>query len=513
MKRFFKKLFFGIFIFVIIFITAITACAHSGRTDSSGGHRDNKNKSGLGSYHYHCGGYPAHLHKNGYCPYRDIFPSSVSIKSEKTTLKKGEKVSISASVYPENSCNTNVTWSSSDTSIVSVSSGTLVAKNYGTATITAETFNGKKKSVKITVKEIVAQKVTISKDTQTSEFYIGDELQLKATITPENVDNSAIVWESGDNSIATVSTSGGVKLLSEGKVEIRATASNGVVGKFTIHVKEKYVDTVNINDDTLNLLLGDEQNIAVTVSPADATFPDLIWESKDPSIASVSAEGKIVALACGQTSITATSSNGISDSITVNISEIVAESLKIECPTSLMIGDSVVLKACFTPDNTTVQTIQWSVSDNSIADVTDEGCLVTKGVGTVIITALQKDVSATYELEVLPIKVKSVEITSSTGETIAPGKKSTFNAKVLPTNATYPNIIWSTSDSEIAVIDSNGVLSALKGGTVNVIATTEDGFQAEYTLVIISPVVVALTIIVLAGIITTVILLFKRKKK
>lgn len=45
------------------------ATAHSGRTDSSGGHRDNKNKSGLGSYHYHCGGNDAHLHQNGKCPY------------------------------------------------------------------------------------------------------------------------------------------------------------------------------------------------------------------------------------------------------------------------------------------------------------------------------------------------------------------------------------------------------------------------------------------------------------
>lgn len=43
--------------------------AHSGRTDSSGGHHDYKNASGLGSYHYHCGGYPAHLHENGICPY------------------------------------------------------------------------------------------------------------------------------------------------------------------------------------------------------------------------------------------------------------------------------------------------------------------------------------------------------------------------------------------------------------------------------------------------------------
>lgn len=46
----------------------ITASAHSGRTDSSGGHHDNKNKSGLGNYHYHHG-YSAHLHTNGVCPY------------------------------------------------------------------------------------------------------------------------------------------------------------------------------------------------------------------------------------------------------------------------------------------------------------------------------------------------------------------------------------------------------------------------------------------------------------
>ena len=47
----------------------IIAEAHSGRTDANGGHRDNKNKSGLGSYHYHCNGHPAHLHTNGVCPY------------------------------------------------------------------------------------------------------------------------------------------------------------------------------------------------------------------------------------------------------------------------------------------------------------------------------------------------------------------------------------------------------------------------------------------------------------
>lgn len=53
-------------IFLSSMIT-INSFAHSGRTDSSWGHKDNKNVSGLGSYHYHHG-YPAHLHENG-CPY------------------------------------------------------------------------------------------------------------------------------------------------------------------------------------------------------------------------------------------------------------------------------------------------------------------------------------------------------------------------------------------------------------------------------------------------------------
>lgn len=63
--------------------SVLTVEAHSGRTDSSGGHKDNKNKSGLGSYHYHCGGHPAHLHKNGVCPYA----SSSSTASSSTTTK------------------------------------------------------------------------------------------------------------------------------------------------------------------------------------------------------------------------------------------------------------------------------------------------------------------------------------------------------------------------------------------------------------------------------------------
>lgn len=79
---------------------AITAEAHSGRTDARGGHRDNKNKSGLGSYHYHCGGHPAHLHPNGVCPY-----SGQSSASQQTVSQPS--ASASASGQPESTGSTS----------------------------------------------------------------------------------------------------------------------------------------------------------------------------------------------------------------------------------------------------------------------------------------------------------------------------------------------------------------------------------------------------------------------
>lgn len=63
-----KSLSTALTLFLCLLTISTISLAHSGRTDASGGHRDNKNVSGLGSYHYHHG-YPAHLHSNGVCPY------------------------------------------------------------------------------------------------------------------------------------------------------------------------------------------------------------------------------------------------------------------------------------------------------------------------------------------------------------------------------------------------------------------------------------------------------------
>lgn len=175
-----KKIISILLIILSIISIGVNVYAHSGRTDSSGGHKDNNNKSGLGSYHYHCGGHPAHLHTNGICPYSSSSSasrsstSSSSSSSTKTTstvptaiavidikinenvtnMEEGESKKLTTTITPDNATDKNITWKSSDESIATVSTtGEVTAKKYGTVDITATSTNGKTSTIKINIKE------------------------------------------------------------------------------------------------------------------------------------------------------------------------------------------------------------------------------------------------------------------------------------------------------------------------------------------------------------------------
>lgn len=84
-----KKRIFAILFTTFTLMFSSSVFAHSGNTDFFGGHNDYNNVSGLGSYHYHCGGNPPHLHYNGVCPYRTTYtytnPSSYKQTNTQTT--------------------------------------------------------------------------------------------------------------------------------------------------------------------------------------------------------------------------------------------------------------------------------------------------------------------------------------------------------------------------------------------------------------------------------------------
>lgn len=199
-----------------IFAIETDAYAHSGRTDSSGGHRDNKNKSGLGNYHYHCGGYPAHLHTNGICPYSSSSTSSGSSTSSSATssskpintepstidvtgvqinenvesLEVGKSITLTATITPSNATDKKITWKSSNENIATVSkSGKVTAKNYGVVTITAISSNGNTSTIKMNIKESQkAEKSYITNSSATNKDSISNN-----TIASNKEDSNPLV--------------------------------------------------------------------------------------------------------------------------------------------------------------------------------------------------------------------------------------------------------------------------------------------------------------------------------
>lgn len=195
MKRNMKRIISVLMAIVTIICMGNYTYAHSGRTDANGGHRDNNNKSGLGSYHYHCGGHPAHLHTNEVCPYSSssslsnsstssstesstktistvpttIVVTDIKINENVTSMKEGESQKLTATITPDNATDKNITWKSSDESIATVSAtGEVVAKKYGTVYITATSTNGKTSKIKINIKESRKEENTTTINTQTT---------------------------------------------------------------------------------------------------------------------------------------------------------------------------------------------------------------------------------------------------------------------------------------------------------------------------------------------------------
>ncbi|MDE6302827.1 MAG: Ig-like domain-containing protein, partial [Clostridia bacterium] len=78
------------------------------------------------------------------------------------------------------------------------------------------------------------------------------------------------------------------------------------------------VTNIELDSDTLTLTEGEEFTHNATITPSDATYQTVVWSSSDTAIAMVNS-GKVVAIAEGEVTITATTVNGLEASCTVTV--------------------------------------------------------------------------------------------------------------------------------------------------------------------------------------------------
>lgn len=160
-----------------------------------------------------------------------IHPMGIKLDKTLVDAVTGEEVTLTATVLPADATETNVTWSTSDATIATVSEGVVTTKKAGTVTITATSEPGSdgtttySASCTITISDpIMVEEIDLGMDTMTLE--IGDVTEIEPIVYPDEAALKELNWSSSSTSVATVSN-GTVTALAAGTTTITATAKDG----------------------------------------------------------------------------------------------------------------------------------------------------------------------------------------------------------------------------------------------------------------------------------------------
>lgn len=227
------------------------------------------------------------------------------------------------------------------------------------------------------------------------------------------------------------------------------------------------------NPGPSTLVVGSKVDLSAEVIPENATDKTVTWKSSDESVATVDASGLVLAVGAGNVTIAASAGN-TEDSVVIKVvnNEIPAESVILsETSIELLTGSSTEITATVLPEDST-SSVVWESSDSAIASVRD-GVITAHKPGVATITAYAGDERASCTVSVDEKKVPATGIKLDTS-TLRLALEGTYQVKAIfePANAEVSEIIWTSSNEEIAVVDEKGIVTAKSVGETEITAAS-----------------------------------------
>ena len=323
----------------------------------------------------------------------------------------------------------------------------------------------------------------------------GEEYQLM-TDRPE----LNIMWETSNQDLLEIDNNGLIRAkdIAEGMVEITASYGN-IKDVVSIYVKapdEPFipVSSINIGVEELkfDMLAGEQLHLTSEVLPENATNKTVMWWVSDTSLATIDENGVLTANGenkSGKVTVTAKAGkHTATKNITIlsHANVIPVQEVKITGVKEIAIGNSALFKAEVVPSDATFNRVTWKSSDEWVVEVDSTGRVSASSKpgaypGTAVITATAGGVSSSYEVTVVYIPVKSVTIKGY--EDVTVGGKTTLGindilqlqASILPADASCQDILWTSSNMEVALVDANGrVENGNQTGPVTITAAAVD---------------------------------------
>lgn len=280
-----------------------------------------------------------------------------------------------------------------------------------------------------------------------------------------------------------------------------------VMERDAINNKKIKVEEISLDKSLIELKEEDTIKLDVTITPESATNKNIIWTSSNEKVSTVDNKGNVKALKAGEVIIKVATEDGQKFAeCRIVIKDEKEEKLepKPEEPKEIKVEkvfldrslieleeeDTIKLNTTITPDNATNKNVIWTSSDEKIATIDNEGNIKALKSGEVVIKVATEDGQKFAECKVVvkdekeekpepkpevpnKVKVEKVFLDKSLIE-LKEEDTIKLNVTITPDNAINKNVIWTSSDKNIATVDNEGNIKALKAGEVVIKVATED---------------------------------------
>ena len=432
----------------------------------------------------------------------EVTPSELSIsKGEKGTLKALYHRLVDGVRDSYTDVSASASWKSSESSVASVSGGSVSALSSGYSTVTAS-YAGKEAYADVHVKDVVTYALEVTPNSH--EMKVGESVQMKATyytvtngVRDAGVDvtsSGSCVWKSSASSVVNV-TAGKVSAVGKGSATISATYA-GISGSASVGVESVITYMLEMSSGAVSVKVGGTEALTVkyyTVtdgvkdSGVDVTA-SAAWTIGNSGVATVNM-GVVKGLSDGTTTVKA-EYNGSSASAQVTVSDVVTYQLRLSHSSmSIAYGSTGSVSALYdtlvngevTSTEDVSASASWTSQASGIVSVESVGSsgavLRAKGSGSASVSAEYQGMKASVAVSVTDVTTYSLEITPSSAVVNAGSTVSlsvmyntfTNGVKVKSVDVTS-SASWSSSDMSVATVVS-GVVSGVKGGTADICAS------------------------------------------
>lgn len=321
---------------------------------------------------------------------------------------------------------------------------------------------------------------------------VNSTYELHVIVLPEDTTNKSVLYESSNSNVADVTPDGKITFLNPGEVTISASSAKDPSLKdfITINVSHIEVETIDVKidnkdpNDINTIYLGESYQLSVNYYPENATNNNISFKTDNSNYLSVSSTGVITPLNySNETIITVTIKVG---TITKELKFITEIKNKIDLISitpenssySIYETESRRINFNFDPVDATFKEYILTSNDSKICSVQNSTIKGVKaGTATITVTSkMNKDIKSTFEVEVKPREnIKEFNVTS-TYIRLNIGSSSKIGIKIITPNkyALTSSLTYSSNDTTIATVSSNGTVKGLKEGTAEITIKNSD---------------------------------------